>query len=311
LTGVVSGLATFAGFMAVESLGGGQALRESFGAAAGGFVSASLVLTLGPAAEWVFGHTTRLSMSEWLNYEHPLLRALASAAPGTFQHSINVGVLAHSAASEIGADALLARVAGLYHDVGKMRAPEYFIENQHGANPHDQLHPWDSAVILRANVSDGVAFLAAHRMGTRLADFVREHHGTGRMRLLQERAASLDPSDGHQETYQYSGPRPRSRETAILMIADQVEATARSAPPADDAACDEIIRRTIARIRDEHELDDAGVSERDLGRIHRGLSRALQAMFHRRLPYPAAGTPGQPGPRSRFGMSFGRRRAGA
>jgi putative nucleotidyltransferase with HDIG domain len=264
------------------------ALFEGMGAAIGGLLSAPLMFTLAPLAEGLFGHVTRLTMGEWLSYEHPLLRQLASAAPGTFQHSVNVGVLADAAAGAIGADALLARVGGLYHDVGKMNAPAYFIENQHGPNPHDALEPVESARILRAHVLDGVELVNQHLMGERIADFVREHHGSGEMRLLRSKAEALG-QPFTEDTYRYPGPPPRSRETGILMIADQLEATARSKAPADEAECDAIVRATVERIGDEGQLDGSGLTKADLALAERGFSRALQAMYHRRVSYPTSG----------------------
>ncbi len=285
-TGIVAGLTSLSGLAFAEPRAAGAVLRRALAAAAGGFLSAPVMLTLGPMAEWLFGHTTRLTMSEWLSYQHPLLRDLSSKAPGTFQHSVNVGVLAEAAAGAVGGDALLAHLGGLYHDVGKMQAPEYFIENQRGTNPHDRLNPWESASILRAHVSDGVDMIREHRMGGRIADFVREHHGTGAMRLLREKAEAMDRTGREEDTYRYAGPRPRSRETALVMIADQLEATARSAPPPDDAACDEMVRLTIERIQRERQLDDSGCTERDFAGVRTAFARALRGMYHRRLEYP-------------------------
>ena len=207
-TGIVAGVAGLSGLAATVPLTMSQWLRESMAAAAGGFLGPPLVLSIGPVAEWLFGHTTRFTMSEWLSYEHPLLRELTAAAPGTFQHSVNVAVLADSAAAAIGGDAFLARVGGLYHDVGKIQAPEFFVENQHGRNPHDGLSPQDSARILRAHVSDGVALVDRYRMGARIADFVREHHGTGTMRLFRDKAVASGASTADTEAFRYPGPRP-------------------------------------------------------------------------------------------------------
>jgi putative nucleotidyltransferase with HDIG domain len=285
---IVAAAASLSGVAAAVQVPMRAAVLEGIGAAIGGFLSAPLMFTLAPLAERLFGHVTRLAMSEWLSYEHPLLRQLASTAPGTFQHSVNVGVLADAAAGAIGADALLARVGGLYHDVGKMNAPEYFIENQHGGNPHDALGPEQSARILRAHVTDGIELVNSHRMGERIADFVREHHGSSEMRLLSEKAHALGLVF-EQSTFRYSGPRPQSRETGILMIADQLEATARAKAPADDAECDAIVRSTIERIRDEGQLDESGLTKAELALAQHGFSRALQAMYHRRLSYPSSG----------------------
>ncbi len=128
-----------------------------------------------------------------------------------------------------------------------------------------------------------------HRMGQRIVDFVREHHGSSEMRLLKDKAASLGHASGD-DTYRYPGPRPRSRETGILMIADQLEATARATVPADDAACDEIVRTTIGRIQQEGQLDDCGLTVGDLAAAARAFSRGLQAMYHRRMTYPPSDT---------------------
>jgi putative nucleotidyltransferase with HDIG domain len=308
-TAVLASGVSISGVAATVALPDSVTFREALGALVGGFVGAPVMLALGPAGEWLFGHSTRLTMSEWLSYESPLLRELSSVAPGTFQHSINVGVLADAAARAIGADALLSRVGGLYHDVGKTRAPQYFIENQHGPNPHDDLAPWESARILRAHVLDGVTLVRAHGMGDRIADFVREHHGTGTMRLLRDRAEALGGSGSDEETYRYPGPMPRSRETGLVMIADQLEATARSAPPADDAGFDAMVGLTIGRIEEGRELDGSGLTARDLSAVRPALSRALQAMYHRRMTYPPSGEAERRDRLTLVPRIFGRRRA--
>jgi putative nucleotidyltransferase with HDIG domain len=310
-TGAIAGIVYGLGLVASVPQTVSQSLGEALAAIGGGFLGPPLTLSLGPVAESLFGHTTRWTMSEWLSYEHPLLRELALRATGTFQHSINVGVLADSAASAIGGDAFLARVGGLYHDVGKISAPEYFAENQHGPNPHDNLRPWESARILRSHVLDGVALVDVHRMGPPIAAFVREHHGTSRMRVFYDKALALGMTATDQETYCYPGPRPRSRETAIVMIADQIEATARSSPPIDDAACDEIIRQTLERIEAEGQLADSRLTSRDLSQIQGGFSRALQAMYHRRLSYPSAAAPLRQAARVRLASRDLGRRSGA
>ncbi|MDH4063016.1 MAG: HDIG domain-containing protein [Acidobacteriota bacterium] len=301
LAGVWTGVATATALLAfVAGMGqplDGAVAREALGALAGGVLAVPLLQMLGPVLEWVFGHTTRLTMAEWLSFEHPLLRELAAKAPGTFQHSINVGVLAASGTSAIGGDALLAHVGGLYHDVGKLRAPEYFIENQQGPNPHDALTPWDSARILRAHVFEGIDLVRAHGMGDRITAFVREHHGTGAMRLQREKAEAMGRPDSDGDAYRYPGPRPQSRETGVVMIADQLDATARSAPPADEAGCAEIVERTMVRIQGEEQLGDSGLSAGDLERLRAAFTKALVAMYHRRLTYPPSGAQAPPAAR--------------
>jgi putative nucleotidyltransferase with HDIG domain len=262
---------------------------DAVAAAAAGFLAAPSLLAFAPLAEWFFRHVTPLTLTEWLNYDHPLLRELATRAPATFQHSVSVGLLADAAARAIGASPLLARVGGLYHDVGKIRAPGYFYENQSGHNPHDELAPEVSAGILRAHVSDGVELVTAHHMGRRIADFVREHHGTGLMEVFRDKAARQGRLDAAGEAvFRYDGPRPRSCETAIVMIADQLEATVRASPPADPAAAEAVTARTIERIVASGELTDAPLRDADLDRVRPALARTVFAMYHRRLRYPEA-----------------------
>jgi putative nucleotidyltransferase with HDIG domain len=288
------------------------AVREAVAAAIGSALGAPLMLVAGPAAEWLFGHATRLTIAEWLSYDRPLLLALAARAPGTFQHSINVAVLADAGARAIGADALMARVGGLYHDVGKQRAPDFFVENQQGANPHDDLDPHESAKILAAHVTDGVDLVLHEGMGERVAAFVREHHGTSSMRLFAAKAKANGAPDAEGSTFRYPGPRPRSRETAILMMADQLEATARSTPPGDAAACTALVRETMARIDGEGQLEESGLTRDDRRRLEPALSRALLAMHHRRLTYPpadAGSRPSRPVPLLPRRLARGRGRA--
>ena len=283
LIGGAVGLAT----MVLEGTTSESAAIVAAAAAGGPMLGAALAIIVGPILERAFGHATRLTLNEWLSYDHPLLQRLMAVAPGTFQHSVNVGLLAHAAAEAIGADGLLARVGGLYHDVGKMQAPEFFIENQTGANPHDALAPDVSARILRAHVSDGVGLIAAHHMGERIADFVREHHGVGVMRLLEAKAETAPGTDLMPgETFAYPGPRPQSRETGIVMVADQVEATARAALPEDLASCLDVVHRTISRIDQDGQLEASGLATADLAAVERAMARAINAMYHRRLPYP-------------------------
>lgn len=281
-------------------------LDAAFLSSAGGLLAACAVIVAGPVVERIFGHVTPLTLNEWLSYDHPLLQELMARAPGTFHHSVNVGVLAHAAADAVGADALLARVGGLYHDVGKITAPEFFIENQHGVNPHDALSPEASARVLRRHVVDGVRLVTDQHMGPRIADFVREHHGTAEMRFFKARAGAGDRRvEPGGESYRYPGTRPRSRETAIVMIADQVEATARATAPATASACQAVVRTTAARIREEGQLELSGLDASELTVVEDALTWALQAMHHERMPYPAAPSPR----RRRFTLirPFGRR----
>ena len=262
------------------------------GVALGAVLGPGLMLGFAPVAEWAFGHVTPMTLTEWLSYDHPLLRDLALHAPGTFQHSVNVGLLADTAARAIGADPLLSRIGGLYHDVGKLSGPGYFVENQTEGNPHDAMDPLRSADIVKAHVSEGVALVCEHQMGRVVSDFVREHHGESLMRVFYQKAIDRDGA-ARESDFRYDGPPPRSRETAIVMIADQLEATARSVNPRDLSDCVRIADDTVARIVSSGELSRAPLTVKELETVRGALARAVFAMYHRRLTYPktpAAGT---------------------
>lgn len=264
----------------------GTILVSSLAAAlVGGTASGLAVVALSSVVESLFGYTTNIRLVELLSYEHPLLRRLAAEAPGTFQHCISAAVLGSAAAEAIGARGLLVRVGTLYHDVGKLERPAFFTENQRGTNPHDQLPPEESARLIRAHVPDGLALIRQHGISDQIADFVREHHGTNLMASFAARAEDQGlPIDS--AVFRYPGPRPRSKETAILMIADQVEATARSMADANESAYRQMVDRTIERIRTEGQMDDAPLTLGDLHRIQDALVTALVDSNHRRVAYP-------------------------
>jgi len=260
-----------------------EMLAGAAGAVLGGALSSALVLTLSPIAERLFGHVTTMTLFESLSYDHPLLRRLMTTAPGTFLHSNNLAVLADAGAHAIGLDPLTVRVGALYHDVGKTTNPVGFVENQEAWNPHDAMAPEASAEVFRAHVTDGLALVERHHLGRRIAAFVREHHGTALMRsLLGKPGASELPA----ATLRYDGPRPQSRETGLLMIADQVEATARALQPDSLEASRDLVARTIARIREEDELAESGLSDADLDAITTALAEVVHATYHRRIRYP-------------------------
>ena len=248
----------------------------------GGALSGAIVLTLSPLAERLFRHVTTLTLLESLSYDHPLLRQLMTAAPGTFLHSANLAVLCDSAAHAIGADPLTLRAGALYHDIGKTRSPELFIENQDGTNLLADLTPLECADVLRSHVTDGLHLINKHGLGPRLAPFIREHHGTSQMRSLANRAGHwIDPAAFH-----YKGPRPRTPETGILMIADQVEATARALLPGTLRECRHLVHDTIERIVAEGQLVDSGLTRAHLEAVGMALADVINAIHHRRIRYP-------------------------
>ncbi len=265
-------------------------LTAMAGAFAGASAGALVALAFSRLAEWAFGYSTKLRLVELLSYEHPLLRQFMERAPGTFQHSVAVALLGRAAADAIGADTLLVRVGALYHDVGKMEHPLYFTENQRDENPHDGMAPADSARVILNHVADGVRLLRQHGVGARIEEFAREHQGTGALTVFQQKAeaagGAVNPDD-----FRYPGPRPRSRETAILMMADKIEATARSVGAKTTGEFRRVVDRTIDTLQGTGQFDDSPLTLRDLMLVRQAFASALSDVHHTRVAYPAATGP--------------------
>jgi putative nucleotidyltransferase with HDIG domain len=288
--GLLVGLISGAGGLCLFLLSGsgwqtGSALLVVGGACLGGLLVGPAVVALSPVVEWAFGYTTNITLLEMVSYEHPLLKRIMVEAPGTFQHSVAISLLADAAARAIGANALLVRVGALYHDVGKIVNPTLFVENQSGLNAHDRLSPQESARLIRTHVADGVRLVRAHRLGERIADFVREHHGTSPITYFLQRARQLGEAPDEAD-FRYQGPPPRSRETGILMIVDQVEATARTMRGRTDQEYRAMVRQTIDRIRQEGQLNLCPLTLHDLSLIEDAVVEVLAGMNHRRVEYP-------------------------
>jgi putative nucleotidyltransferase with HDIG domain len=254
----------------------------------GGLLMAGLLLA--PLVEELFGLLTRSRLLELADLERPLLRRLSSEAPGTFEHTLMIAGLAEEGARAIGADVDLVRTGSLYHDVGKLHGPQWFIENQgEGDNPHDQLDdPLASAAILQAHVDEGLKLARRYRLPRPLADFIPEHQGTLKMGYFLHQARERDPAVP-ESVFRYQGPRPRSRETAILMLADGCEAALRSLPPGtSEQEARAMVRQLVgARLRDG-QLAHSGLSRSELELVIRAFVRVWRRMRHRRIPYPIA-----------------------
>ncbi len=256
-----------------------------------GIASASVALLLQFFLAQFLGMTTALQLMELSRPDHPLLQLLLHNAPGTYQHSLQVANLAEQAAERIGADTLLTRVGAQYHDVGKALNPMFYIENQlpGSQNPHEAMDPVESARIILRHVSDGVALARKHRIPERIQDFIREHHGTmiARYQYFNAvKAAGGDESKVDPELFRYPGPPPRSRETAILMLADGSEARVRAERPKDEAAMKEVIKSVIQNRLASGQLDNTGLTLRDLDAIADSFASTLRGIYHPRLEYP-------------------------
>ncbi len=251
------------------------------GLTCGLFVNAVL-----PPLELLFRYTTSIKLLELANLDHPLLRDLMLKAPGSYHHSMMVGQLVEAACQAVGADALLGRVGSYYHDIGKMKSPHYFAENQSGENPHDKLKPNMSALVIKAHVKDGVEMAREHKLPPELIDFIQEHHGTSLIRYFYHRAKQETEGEVREEDYRYAGPRPQSRETAICMLADGIEAASRSLPDPSEAHLKGLVNKMINSAFTDGQLDECDLTLKDLNEIARAFMRRLVAMNHQRPAYP-------------------------
>jgi putative nucleotidyltransferase with HDIG domain len=272
----------------------GWNLRE-FGIAAGfgalnATVSVALALGLLAPAEEFTGIDTYLRLLEWSDLNRPLLQRLSLEAPGTYAHTIAMANLAEAACNAIGANGLLARVGTYYHDIGKLERPQYFVENQaKGRNPHDKLKPSASAAIIRNHVREGMALAEEIRLPKVLRAFITEHHGTGRIVYFYEKAKERgDATSPNATEYTYPGPTPQSAETAVVMLADGVEASARALSEPTPHKLRELVEHVVRMRIEQGQLRDAPLTLRQLEIVKDQFVRVLLGMHHARIEYPAA-----------------------
>jgi len=285
--------------MALALFGGRGAVDAAIGGAAalagGALVLPVVVLGSLPVVEGAFGYLTDVRLLELANLNHPALKELIVHAPGTYHHSIVMGAMVEPAALAIGANPLLARVGAYYHDIGKIRNPPWFAENQRGENRHDTLAPSMSALVIKRHVADGEELALQWRLPRAIADIIRQHHGTrfvGYFWAKVQRApegAERTEAVG-EAVFRYPGPRPRTREAALVMIADSCEASARAmdAPTAEDFGG--LVSRRVNEIFSEGQLDECELTLKDLSAIAAAMARALEAVYHTRPDYPLGGT---------------------
>ncbi len=255
---------------------------------AGGLLCYLLLSALTPVFESVFNRLTDIKLVELASMNHPALRLLATEAPGTFTHSVMVGNLAQSACDAIGANGLLARVGAYYHDLGKTKAPRYFAENQAGANPHDKLKPHLSALIIRAHVKDGIRILQDYRLPDEIIDFVPQHHGTSLIAHFYHRAqreALASGEEVNEADFRYPGPKPQRRETAILMLADAVEAAAKALPEPNPMRIAALVKKIVAGKLEDGQFEECDLTLRELALAEAAFARTLVGIHHVRPVY--------------------------
>ncbi|WP_196884981.1 HD family phosphohydrolase [Aureivirga sp. CE67] len=247
------------------------------------FLSMFLILIY----EKTFKLVSDVSLLELSNTNSKLLRELAEKAPGTFQHSLQVANLAEAAANEIGANSMLTRVGALYHDIGKMNNPMFFTENQTtGFNPHSELPPKESANIIINHVLDGIEIAKKNRLPDRIIDFIRTHHGTTLVYYFYKKEEELDPENVSEEDFQYPGPIPFSRETAILMMCDSVEAASKSLQRPTAKNIDDLIDNIISKQMSLGQFKNADITFQEIDTVKKLLKKKLKNIYHLRVEYP-------------------------
>jgi len=294
--GALAGIAQLVAVVGVELAAGVEepaTLLELGGwALLNGFGCGLLGLGILPVAEVAFGVTTDISLLELSDQNHPMLRRLLLEAPGTYHHSLIVGNLSEGGALAVGAKALLARVASYYHDIGKVDRPEYFIENEPpGRSRHEGLSPTMSTLIITSHVRDGVTLAAQHRLPKAIVDIIAQHHGTSLVEFFYRTAVERASGEKVDERlFRYPGPKPQTKEAAIVLLADSVEAASRALEEPTSARLSKLVRDlTMKRLLDG-QFDESGLTLRDLRILHDSFVKVLTSMFHSRVPYPVAGT---------------------
>lgn len=258
-------------------------------AVANGLISASLTLAGFYIIGGLFGVMTTLQLQDLSRLDHPLLQDLLRRAPGTYHHSIMVANLAEQAAERIRANSSLVRVGAFYHDIGKMNRPLFFTENQEGISPHQTLDPYSSARIIISHVTDGLELAKRYRLPLRIRDFIAEHHGTRVLKPFYQKAresAGDNADEVDVERFRYKGPRPRCRETAIVQLADSIEATSSALRPDTEAAIEKLVTGLVEEHLKESQLDNSGLTLGDLKQLRESFIETLKGRFHMRVRYP-------------------------
>lgn len=292
--GAVIGIANVAVMLVLELYRGLPELPESvaIGAACaflGGPLAVGVVSFLLPLLEALFGITTDIRLLELSNQNLPLLKRLSLEAPGTYQHSLAVGNLAEAGADAIGANALLLRVCAYYHDVGKLVKPEYFVENQRGRNPHDTLSPSMSALVIMSHVKEGLELARKASLPLPIRHSIATHHGTKLITYFYNRAKERSIRGGGdvvESNYRYPGPRPHSKEEGVLLLADAVEAAARTVDQPTPNRIQAMINRIFTDVLEDGQLDDCELTIAELDKIASAFLWVLTNMYHHRIDYP-------------------------
>jgi len=270
-----------------------EALIAGVAAFLGGILAGVIATGILPLIEMSFGYTTDIKLLELANLEQPLLRQLMVQAPGTHHHSVIVSNMVEATAESVNANPLIAKVAAYYHDIGKMKKPLYFIENQkERENKHEKLAPSMSSLILISHVKDGVELAVKHKLGKEIIDIIKQHHGTSLISFFYEKAREQAEKKGDkslqikEEDFRYPGPKPQTKEAGLVMLADVVEAASRTLVDPTTARIQGMVQKIINRIFSDGQLDECELTLRDLHEIARSFNKTLSGIFHHRIEYP-------------------------
>ena len=274
---------------------------------AGGLLSALVTMALIPLFETVFNYTTDVKLLELASLNHPLMKDMIVKAPGTYHHSLVVGSMCEAGAEEIGANPLLAKVMAYYHDIGKMEHAHYFIENQRpGANPHNHISPHMSKTVLIAHVKDGAEMGHKHKLGAPIVDGILQHHGTTLISYFYNKAIEDQDEDidtVREEDFRYPGPKPQFKEAALLMLADSIEAAARSLDEPTPGRLTALVRNIVQSKFLDGQLEECDLTLKDLSVIEECYRRVILGIYHQRIDYPTAPTPPRLPPPSAGGLT--------
>lgn len=257
----------------------------------GGLLCSFIAAGITPIIEYIGGYVTDMRMIEMATLDHPLLKELSIQASGTWNHSMVMGMMVEAAADEIGANAVLARVGAYFHDIGKMKKPLYFVENQGGAeNRHDKLSPSMSALIIRSHVKDGIELAKKHKLPQALIDMIPQHHGTSLIEYFYEKASKEMKEAGEDQEvdkslYSYPGPKPQTKEAGLLMLADGIEAAARTIPDPSHDRIQGLVQKMINKVFASGQLNECELTLKDLHLIAKCFTHVLSGIYHQRVQY--------------------------
>ena len=256
----------------------------------GGIQTGIIVAGITPLFETLFKYTTEIKLLELANLNQPIFQRMIIEAPGTYHHSIVVGSMVETAAEAIGANSLLVKVSAYYHDIGKVKKPNYFIENQsNGENKHDKLSPRMSALVIISHIKDGCELAKEAKLGAEIVNIIREHHGNSLVRYFYDKAKKDDDASIRalpESDFRYPGPKPQTREAGLVLLGDVIEASSRILSNPTPSRIRNLVKERIEGVFMDGQLDECELTLRDSNSISETFTRILTGIFHQRIDYP-------------------------